>query len=155
MTFSTYVVHYTHNFSIILLWIINYQNNIPRVYKHGSYIPHLWFHLINMLVNISLSEQQIAYRTVLHKHCTYLCRIAATYPNFIIEIYGNNVSVSFPQINLHSDPSRENMSLYHTMIIVLITLHFGGTFGPTSWELIVRIIWYVEQCVYLHTPNTK
>ena len=102
------------------------------MYRHGSYMLHKNSHPINKLVDVALSEPEIGYATVLYEHCSYLLRMAATYPGCTIDSYDDDVSGAFPQLNVHPDLARGNVSLYDNRMIVSVALHFGGNFGPAS-----------------------
>ena len=80
----------------------------------------------------------IGYGTTLQEHCSYLWRIAVTFPNCIIDSYDNDISRAFPQMTFHLDITRANTSIYGNKMIVSTAFHFGGNFGPASWEPIAR-----------------
>ena len=138
MIFSRHLVFYTYIICIVKLGVINKKNKKPSVYKHSNYRPYKWLHPINSLLNDSSRKPEIAYRIIVHKHCSYLWRISATYLNCIIDFFDNNLSGVFLQFNLHPDLARLVISLCHMMIIVAIALHFSSNYDPASWEPIAK-----------------
>ena len=104
------------------------------MYRHGSYLSEASTNLINNLVDCKLSEPAIGYATVLKMHTVYLWRIAATYPGCTINLYDDDVSGVFPQCTHHPDIARGNASLHGNKMIASVALHFGGNYGPYSWE---------------------
>ena len=104
------------------------------MYRHGSYLSKVSTNPINNLVNCELSEPAIGYATVLKEHAAFLWWIAATYPGCAINSYNDDVSRVFPQCTHHPNIARGNVSLHSNKIIVSVALHFGGNYGPHSWE---------------------
>ena len=74
-----------------------------------------------------------------------------TYPNCIIYSYDNDVSDAFPQLVFYPDIARANISLYNNVMIASIALHFGFSWGPTSWEPLARATCFISQWLFLHT----
>ena len=150
MVFSRQMARYTPNIGIIKLGILNHKHKKPRMYRHGSYVLGRDSHPINKLVDIKLSEPEIGYGTVLHRHCTFLWRIAGTYPNDIIDVYDDDVSGAFPQLTFHPELAKANVSLHDDKMILAVSLHFGGNFGPSSWEPISDARCFLAQWLYKH-----
>ena len=92
----------------------------------------------NKLVGYKLSEQATGYARVLQCHTAYILRLVATYLGYMVNLYNNNVSGAFLQLNHHPDIAPGNISLQGNKIIVFVALHFGGNYDPTSWEPISR-----------------
>ena len=109
MVFSGQMARYPPTIGIIKLGILNHKHKKkPHMYRHGSYVLGRDSHPINKLVDIKISEPG----TVLHRHCTFLWRIAGTFPNGIIDIYNNDVSGAFPQLTFHPELAKANVSLH-------------------------------------------
>ena len=136
---------------MIPLGITNKEGKKLRPYRHCSNQPHTEIHPINTLTNVNLSEPRIGYGTTLQEHCSYLWKIAATFSNCIIDFYDNDVSGAFPQIMFYLDIARANTSIYGNKMIVSTALHFGGNFGPTSWEPRARARCHVAQWLFKST----
>ena len=151
LVFSKHLAYFTPNLGIIKLGILDKKNKKPRMYRHGSYLSETSTNPINNLVDCALSEPSIGYATVLKKHAAYLWRIAATYPGCTINSYDDDISGAFPQCTHHRDIARGNTSLHGNKMIVSVALHFGGNYGPHSWEPPARARCFLAQWMYINT----
>lgn len=134
LVFKKHLANFTPDLGIIKLGILDKKHKKTRMYCHGSYLLGASTNSINNLVNCKLSEPAIGYATVLKQHAAYLWRIAATYPGCTIDSYDNEVSGVFPLCTYYLDIARDNTSLHGNKMIVSVALHFGGNYGPHSWE---------------------
>ena len=121
------------------------------MYCHSSYLSEVSTNPINNLVDYKLSEPAIECATVLKDHAAFLWRMVATYPGCTIDLYDNDVNGAFPQCTHHPDIARGNVSLHGNKIIVSVAIHFGGNYGPHSWEPPARARCFLAQWMYLHT----
>ena len=134
MVFSKYLAYFTPILIIIKLGILDKKHKKPRMYRHGSFISEYSTNPINKLVNCELSKPAIGYATVLKQHAVYLWQMVETYPDCTILLYNDDISGAFPQCTHHPDIARGNVSLHGNKMIVGVVLHFGGNYGPTSWD---------------------
>ena len=105
------------------------------MYCHDSYLSEeASTNPINNLVDCELSEPAIGYTRILKEHAAYLLQITATYSGCTIDSYDDKVSGAFPQCTHHLDIIRGNTSMHGNRMIVSLALHFGGNYGPHSWE---------------------
>ena len=155
MDLSQHLAYYTPNLGVIKLDILDKKNKKPCMYRHGSYISDDSTNPINTLVDCDLSEPAIGYAWVLKNHAAYLWRLAATYPGCTIDSYDDDVSGAFPQLTHHPDIARGNVSLHDDKMIVSIALHFGGNYGPASFEPIARARCFLAQWMYQHTSHQE
>ena len=151
MVFSKHLAYFTPNLGIIKLGILDKKHKKPRMYRHGSYVTAASTNPINTLVDCKLSEPGICYATILKKHTGFLWRIACTYPGCTIDSYDDDVSGAFPQCTHHPDVARGNASIHGNKLIVSVALHFGGNYGPHSWEPPARARCFLAQWMYLNT----
>ena len=151
LVFSKHLAYFTLNLGIIKLGILDKKHKKPRMYRHGSYLSEASTNPINILVDCELSEPAIGYVTVLKEHAAYLWRIAATYPSCTIDLYNDDVSGAFPQCTHNPDIARGNTSMHGNKMIVSVALHFGGNYGPHSWEPPARARCFLAQLMYLNT----
>ena len=112
-------------------------------------------HLINKLVDCGLSEPHIGYANVLQDHAAYLWQLAAQYPGCTIDSYHDDVSGAFPQVIHHPDIARANVSIHSNKMSVTVALHFGGNYGPASWEPIARARFFLAGWMYKHTDHQE
>ena len=111
------------------------------MYCHGSYISDTStnpINPINKFNDCNLSEPVIGYARVL-KHPAYLWRLTATHPGCTVNLYHDNVSRAFLQLNHHPDIDRGNFSLHGNMMIVSVDGSpflwwklWSGQLGPNS-----------------------
>ena len=151
MVFSSHLTAFTPNLGIIKLGILDKKHKKPRMYRLGSYISEDSTHPINKLVDCELIEPAIGYVHVLRDHAAYLWRVAPQYPGCTIDSYDTNISGAFPQVIHHPDIARANVSIRGNKIVVTVALHFGGNYGPASWEPIARATCFLAGWMYKHT----
>ena len=155
MDFSSHLTLSTPNLAIIKLGILDKKHKKPRMYRHSSYISEDYTHSINKLVDCELSEPAIGYVNVLKEHAAYLWCFAAQYRGCTIYSYDDDVSRAFPQVNHHLDVGRGNVSVHGNKMIVIVALHFGGNYGPASWEPIARVRCFLAQWMYKNTYHQE
>ena len=151
MVFSKHLVYFTPNLGIIKLGILDKKHKKPPMYWHGSFLSESPTNPVNKLVDYDLSKPAIGYATVLKQHTAFLWRMAATYPGCTIDSYNDDVSGAFPHCIHHPDIARGNVSLQGNKIIVSVAFHFGGSYGPASWESPACTRCFLAQWMYLHT----
>lgn len=86
---------------------------------HGSYISSTSTNQNNRLVDCKLCEPVIGYVIDLELYESYLWKLGATYPSCTVELYDNNISGAFLQLNHPPNIARGNISLHGNKIIFL------------------------------------
>ena len=115
-------------------------------------------HPINKLCNVKATEPEIGYGTVLAEQCQNIWVIATLFPGYPIDIYDDDVSGAFLQLLFPPTVAKANVSIFDDKILALIALHFGGNFGPASWEAVANLqcfvtIWLFRNCHYQSELN--
>ena len=77
--------------------------------------------------------------------------IDASFAGCTIDSYHDDVSDAFPQCTHHSYIVHGNVSLHRNKMIISVALHFGGNYGPASWEPPACVRCFLAQWMYLHT----
>ena len=150
MVFSEHLAYFTPNLGIIKLDILN-KNHKKNHVCIGMVVSESSTNSINKLVDCKLSEPAIGYTTVLKQHAAFLWHIAAIYPGCNTNSYHDDVSRAFPQCAHHPDVACGNVSLDGNKMIVSVSFHFGGNYGPASWEPPACARCFLVQWMYLHT----
>lgn len=70
-----------------------------------------------------------------------------------MDLYDDNVSGAFLQLNHHIDTTRGNTSLHGNKIIVSKALHFGWNNSPASWVFFAQ--WMFKNTTYQEEMNDK
>jgi hypothetical protein len=160
MTFDRDLAMFTPNIGIIKLGILEKQGKKDRMYRHGSRTTADVLYPINKLCDVEKTEPRVKYGTVLKGHCQYLWSIAAHYPDQPIDLYDDDVSGAFPQQSFPPGLAKANVSIHDKIMILSIALHFGGNFGPASWEPLsdgrsFLAAWLYIHCSYQTKLNTE
>lgn len=106
----------------------------PRMYRHASKLATKDSQPINTLVLIKETEPEVRFAGTLKRYLTYLWRLRATFPKRRIFQYSDDVAGAFNHRNFHPDVARANVSVIMGWVSLCVALHFGGNFGPSSWE---------------------
>ena len=159
-TCSRELARFTPNLGVIKIGILSKEGKKSRVFRHGSLTTHNVRHPINKLCDVKATEPEIKYGTVLADHCQYAWSIAKAFPNTPIDLYDDDISGAFPQHVLHPSIVSANASFFKKQMIVSIGLHFGGNFGPSSWEPTsdVRsflVPWLYKYCNHMQDINEE
>ena len=160
MTFDRKLAMFTPHIGIIKLGIIEKEGKKSRMYRHGSRITEDIIQPINKICDVKKTEPRVKYGTVLKDHCQYLWSIAAHYPGQAIDLYDDDVSGAFPQQVFSPGLAKANVSLHEDIMILSVALHFGGNFGPASWESIsdgrsYLATWLYRHCTYQTELNKE
>ena len=151
-TFSKHMLKYTYNIGIIILGMLVKK---PRMYRDCSFFPFIGMNLLNRLVKVNITEPEIDYGTTLHNFCCFLWRLAITFPGKIFDLYNDDVSGAFTQLEFHPDVARANVSIYNNTMIASTACHFRGNFGPASWEPVARARCSLAKWLFMHAVYYK
>jgi len=160
MTFDRDLVMFTPHIGIIKLGILDKKGKKSRMYRHGSRTTENVLQPINKLCDVKKTEPRVKYGTVLKGHCQYLWSIAAHYPGQAIDLYDDDVSGAFPQQAFPPSLAKANVSIHDKIMILSVALHFGGNFGPASWEPLsdgrsFMAAWLFMHCSYQTKLNKE
>ena len=91
----------------------------------------------------------------MHDFCCFLWKLAITFPGKIFDLYDDDVSGAFTQLVFHPDVARANVSSYSNTMIASAACHFGGNFGPASWEPVARARCSLAKWLFMHAVYYK
>ena len=137
LAFSGSFARFTTSIGINKLGVVSPQPQPPkkdRPYCHCSRVTADIKHPINKLCDVKATESKIKYNTVLADQCQNIWRIAQSCPGEPIDVYDDNALGVFPQHVFNQSIAKANISIAQGVMLASIALHFGGNFGPASWE---------------------
>ena len=119
-----------------------------RMYRHCSLMSLLVQNPVNACCNAKMTEPPVKIGTVFNNHVNEIWSVKTNYPNHPIDLYDYDISGAFPQLVQHPGIIKAQISIYRQLMITVTALHFGGNYGPASWEPISNTHCLMTEWIY-------